>query len=145
MSVFVICRVGDQQYAISVENILEVAAMVRVTPLPDTPSGVLGVVNRRGTVMPLLDLRLCLGHAAAALDLNSLFVVAHGPNYIAGLVVDDILEVAPLSGEIKQPPAGSGPYVRGMTILDTRPILILDTVALLRTFAPSELAVEGTL
>ncbi len=142
--VFVICRVGSQHYAITVDDLLEVTAMVRLTPLPAAPPEVLGVVNRHGTVMPLLDLRACLGQPAAPPDLNSLFVVVRGPAYSAGLVVDDILEVTALPGEIRHPPAQSGPYVRGMTILGEQPILILDTVALLRTFAPSDLAVEGT-
>ncbi|MBN2470557.1 MAG: purine-binding chemotaxis protein CheW [Anaerolineae bacterium] len=143
-AVFVICRVGEQQYAISVADMLEVTAMVRLTPLPAAPPAVLGVVNRHGAVMPLLDLRVCLGQPAEPPDLNSLFVVVRGPEYVAGLVVDDILEVTALGGEIQHPPAQSGPYVRGMTILNEQPILILDTTALLRMFAPPDLAVEGT-
>lgn len=142
--VFVICRVGGQQYGISVDDMLEVAAMVRLTPLPAAPPAVLGVVNRHGAVIPLLDLRACLGRPAPPPDLNSLFIVVRSPAYVAGLVVDDILEVTALPGEIRHPPGQGGPYVRGMTILNEQPILILDTGALLRTFAPPDLAIEGT-
>lgn len=142
--VFVICRVGSQQYAISVADMLEVSAMVRLTPLPAAPPEVLGVVNRHGAVVPLLDLRACLGQPAAPPGLNNLFIVVRDQADIAGLVVDDILEVTALPGEIRHPPAQSGPYVRGMTILSEQPILILDTGALLRTFAPPDIAVKGT-
>jgi purine-binding chemotaxis protein CheW len=142
MTACVICLAGMQQYAIPVANILEVAAMVRLTPLPDAPFQVLGVVNRRGAVIPLLDLRLCLGHPATPPDLNTVFVVVQAAEYAAGLVVDDIKEVAALPA-VSAPPARSGPYIRGMAILNELPVLVLDVAALLRAFAPTDLAVES--
>ncbi len=142
MTTCVICLAGKQQYAIPVADILEVAAMVRLTPLPDAPPEVLGVINRRGAVIPLLDLRRCLDHPAAPPDLNTLFVVVQGASMIAGLVVDDIKEVAALPA-VNAPPARSGPYVQAIAILNELPVLVLDVAALLRAFAPADLAVES--
>lgn len=143
MNPALICRVGDAQYAIPVADIVEVAAMVRLTHLPETPPEILGITNRHGEVMPILDLRRCLNHPAPPPDLNSLFVVVRGPAYLAGLVVDDILEVSSLPTAALQPPAQSGPYVSGMAIINQQPLLVLDVAALLRNFAPSELPVES--
>lgn len=139
----VICAVGDQRYAVPVNDILEVAALVNLTPLPDAPAEVLGVVNRQGDVIPILDLRLCLGKSAGALDLSTLFIVVEGAGYTAGLVVDDIQAVTTLPQKAFRLSAKSGPYVQGMTAIDQKPVLVLDTAALLRTFAPSDLAVES--
>jgi purine-binding chemotaxis protein CheW len=138
----VVCAVGEQYYAVPVANILEVAALVKLMPLPDPPQEVLGVVNRQGQMIPVLDLRLCLGKDARALDLSTLFIVVQAAGYIAGLVVDDVREVVSLQAEAMRLAARSGPYLQGMTVIHQMPVLVLDTAALLRAFAPSELAAE---
>ncbi len=139
----VTCVVGGQHYAIPVSDILEVAALVQVIPLPDAPPEVLGVVNRHGELIPLLDLRLCLGHEQAPpLDLSTLFVVVQGAGYTAGLIVDDVQTVVAIPAEALTLPARSGPYVQGMAAIQQTPLLVLNVAALLRRFAPSDLAVE---
>lgn len=143
MTSALICRVGDSQYAIPVADIVEVAAMVRLIALPEAPPEILGITNRHGKIMPLLDLRRCLNHPAPPPDLNTLFVVVRGPAYLAGLVVDDILEVTSLPDTAMHPAAQSGPYIRGMAIINQQPLLVLDVPTLLRNFAPSELSVES--
>ncbi len=137
-----ICRVGEQHYAIPVSDILEVAALVQITPLPNAPPEVLGVVNRHSTVIPILDLRLCLGQDAPPPDLATLFVVVQGVSYMAGLIVDEVQSVVTIPADRLSLPARSGPYVQGMAAVNQKPLLVLDVVALLQQFAPSELSVE---
>ena len=90
----VVCAIGEQAYAIPVGDILEVAALVEITALPEAPQEVLGVVNRQGAIVPLLDLRLCLGQDAPPPSLSTLFVVVHveaqDGEQVAGLIVDDV-------------------------------------------------------
>jgi purine-binding chemotaxis protein CheW len=136
----IICRVGEQYYAISVADILEVAALVQLTPLPNAPREVLGVVNRHGMVIPILDLRLCLGQEAPSLSLATMFVVVQGAGYTAGLIVDDVQAVVAIPPERLSLPAKSGPFVQGMAAVDRTPLLVLDVAALLRQFAVSEVA-----
>ncbi len=138
----VVCAVGEQHYAILVADILEVAALVQLTPLPEAPPELVGVVNRRGEVLPILDLRLCLGQQAGPLDLATLFVVVQAGEQQAGLIVDDVLEVTTLPAQAFRLPAHSGPYVRGMATAGQQPLLVLDVAALLQAFAPVELPVE---
>ncbi|MFC1961322.1 chemotaxis protein CheW [Chloroflexota bacterium] len=139
----VLCRVGDQQYAIAVTYILEVSALVQITPLPDAPPEVAGVVNRRGEVIPVLDLRLCLGAAEGVIDLTTLFIVVQEVQgtevlYTAGLIVDEVLGVVQLPANTLQLTTHSGPFIKGMTVVNQTPILMLDTTVLLRSFAPTE-------
>lgn len=135
----VVCAIGDQAYAIPVGDILEVAALVEITPLPEAPPEVLGVVNRRGMIIPLLDLRLCLGQPAPPPSLSTLFVVVQAEDLLAGLIVDDVRAVVTLPTDALKPRAKSGPYVKGMAVVDHDPLLVLNTAALLHNFAPSEL------
>jgi chemotaxis signal transduction protein len=86
-------RLGRQEYAILIENVLEVTAMVEVTHLPEARAGVLGVINRRGDVLTLIDLRHVFNQSITPIDVSTLFIVAQdGPGRI-GLVVDEILQV----------------------------------------------------
>jgi purine-binding chemotaxis protein CheW len=137
----VVCAIGEQAYAIPVADILEVAALVEITPLPEAPQEVLGVVNRRGAIIPLLDLRLCLGQSAPPSSLSTLFVVVQAGEQVAGLIVDDVRAVITLPSETLKPRAKSGPYVKGLAVIDDDPLLVLSTAALLNNFAPSELGV----
>lgn len=135
----VVCTVGEQQYAIPVAAILEVAALVEVTAVPQGPAEMVGVVNRRGAVIPLLDLRLCLGQPSRPLSLSTLFVVVEAAGIVAGLIVDDVREVITLPAEALKPRTRGGPFVQGMAAIDQTPLLVLNTAALLQSFAPSEL------
>ena len=137
----VVCAIGEQAYAIPVADILEVAALVEITPLPEAPREVLGIVNRQGAIIPLLDLRLCLGQPAPPPSLSTLFVVVQAGDQAAGLIVDDVRAVVTLPADTLKSRAKSGPYVQGMAVVDQEPVLVLSTAALLNNFAPSELGV----
>ncbi len=137
-----VCVVGEQRYAITVADILEVAALVRYTPLPDAPPEVVGIVNRHGEAMPLLDLRRCFGLEAGPLDLTTLFVVVQAEGMTAGLIVDDVEGVTDLPPQVFSLPVNSGPYIQGMTVVAEKPLPVLEVSALLRAFAPSELPDE---
>ncbi len=140
----VLCIIGDQQYAIAVTQILEVAALVKLTPLPDAPPEVAGVVNRHGEVIPVLDLRLCLKASESKISLNTLFIVVQEVQgdevlFTAGLIVDEVLGVVQLPPDVLHLTTQSGPFIKGMTVVNQTPILMLDITALLHAFAPTEL------
>jgi purine-binding chemotaxis protein CheW len=135
----VVCTAGSQQYAIPVSMILEVAALVRVTALPDAPPEVLGVVNRGGEVIPLLDLRRCVGQPVRPLGLSTVFIVVACAGITAGLVVDDIQDVVPLPANAFRLPAQSGPFIQGLAVVGEAPLLVLHVEALLQHFAPDKL------
>jgi chemotaxis signal transduction protein len=139
-----ICIIDEQAYAFPVTSILEVSALVKLIPLPDPPPAILGAVNRHGSLIPLLDLRRCLGKAPSQPDLSTLFVVVQHSPVTAGMIVDDIQGVVDLPAQALDLPARSGPYVQGMAVLEQMPVLVLDTGALLQSFAPPELAIESS-
>lgn len=138
----VVCVVGERQYAIPVTEIVEITALMKITAIPEAPQEMLGVVNRHGSVVPIIDLRLCFGQNIGALDLSTLFVVVQGPNYAAGLVVDGVLGVVTLPPSTVGHGTQSGPYVRGLATYEQMPLLILDISVLLKAFDTATLAVE---
>lgn len=90
-------EVRQRRYALRIEDVVEVAAMVEIVPLPDAPAGVLGVVNRHGEMLPLLDLRHVFHEDAAPVDDSTYFIVVESAGQRAGLVVDavDVVKYVP--------------------------------------------------
>jgi purine-binding chemotaxis protein CheW len=88
-------QLGSETFAVSIDDVLEVAAMVQLTPLPEAPPEVLGVVNRHGEVMTIVDLRRVLGQAdPMPITIQSLFIVFQVNGKRLGGVVDAVLGVS---------------------------------------------------
>jgi chemotaxis signal transduction protein len=96
---FLTFSLGSQRYALPVEQVVEVAAMVEVASVPDSPPEFLGVVNRHGNVLPMLDLRPLFQQKATPLTPQTLFIVATYGGQQVGLVVDDVNQVESFSIE----------------------------------------------
>jgi len=90
-------RVGTETYALPIENVLEVAEFGDLTVVPGTGAGVLGVRNFHGQVLPVFDLSLILGSARDGRPPR--LVVADHSGRLAGLAVDEVTDVAPLTAD----------------------------------------------
>lgn len=100
----VLCfRVADQDYAVEILEVKEIRRYTPTTLVPDAPSYMIGVINLRGTVVPVFDLRMRFGTGAATIDRNTaIIVVTVGPRNI-GIVVDSVTRVLKVSGEMLRP------------------------------------------
>ncbi|MBC8099160.1 MAG: chemotaxis protein CheW [Armatimonadetes bacterium] len=87
-------RLGSQFYALPISAVLEVAAMVEVITLAGAAPEFLGIFNRHGEPLPMLDLRIAFGLPAAPPTLTTLFIVVQVNEQPFGLLVDDVLQVA---------------------------------------------------
>jgi chemotaxis signal transduction protein len=90
--------VADEHYAVAVEHVLEVAKLRDMTAVPGASPWLLGVINRDGQVLPVVDLAHLLGTGAVGHP-GCLLVVEDGPRR-AGLAVDEILDVSPTPAPI---------------------------------------------
>jgi purine-binding chemotaxis protein CheW len=94
---------ADQEYGIGIRNIKEIVGMMPVTALPRTPEFVKGVINLRGKVIPVLDLRLRFGVEARDYTDRTCIVVVEikgsATRVTMGLVVDSVSEVLNVRGE----------------------------------------------
>jgi chemotaxis signal transduction protein len=92
-------RVGNEMYAFPVDNVLEVAELGDLAPVPGAASAVLGVRNLQGQVLPVFDLAHVLGIPREGRALR--LVVAEQDGRLAGLAVDEVTGVAALTGELE--------------------------------------------
>lgn len=105
-------KLANQHYALPIENVLEVAAMLSVSRLPNAPQEVLGIVNRHGEALLMLDLRLAFQLDAAPFDVSTLFIVAQHDEYRVGLVVDEIYQVRYVDTKAVKAAHGAGMYIK---------------------------------
>lgn len=85
--------IGREQYAISIEKIVEIIPPQNATRVPNAPPSVVGIISLRGTIVTILDLRRRLGHAAGARGIDSRIIVVENKGETAGFVVDRVLRV----------------------------------------------------
>jgi purine-binding chemotaxis protein CheW len=84
--------VGEEEFSVPILSIQEIIKPIEWTRVPRTPAYVLGVFNLRGTVIPLIDLRLKFGLPSAAMTDNSRFIVMKNATETAGFVIDRLTE-----------------------------------------------------
>lgn len=131
---FLSFRAGSQWYAINVQSVFEVSNLVAISGVPDMPEAVLGVVNVRGMVVPVLDLRIRFGTEKHTLELTTPIIFVHqedNPTY--GIVVDDVDDVINLQANaINQTPLEQrAKHIIGMVDHRGRLITLLDPIQLM--------------
>ena len=133
---YVLFTLAGTAYAIPSRDVQRMEMVEHVTPVPNSPPYVDGVVFSRGKVVPAVNLRRRFGFDRADYDLKTrLLVVAHAERLV-GLIVDSAREFITIPAEAIQPPpesmAGtSGRYLRGIADLGGRIILLLDAAGVL--------------
>lgn len=106
-------RLAEQHYGLHIAHVVEVAAMVALTTVPESPEPLLGIANRHGDILPVLDLRIIFAADAVPVTTDTLFVVVEYGNHMAGLVVDEVDGVRYLPQQsIRR--SMTGPLVREM-------------------------------
>ncbi|WP_349962893.1 chemotaxis protein CheW [Rhizobium sp. ZPR3] len=96
-------HLGDQQFCIKTTSIREIRGWAAATPLPHAPAHVLGVMNLRGSVIPVIDLTKKLGMGSSAHTSRSAIVVAEVGTNIIGLVVDRVSDILSIDDRRVQP------------------------------------------
>jgi purine-binding chemotaxis protein CheW len=130
-----IFQLGNEEFAINVMNVKEIMKMQTVTTVPQTPSFVQGVINLRGKIIPVINLRRKFGiEDREDTDLTCIVVVrmqVSGGEQPVGIVVDGVVEVLTFNAEDIEDTPDFGldevmPYVRGMAKVKGRVKIVLD-------------------
>lgn len=131
-------RIGENEYSVEIMSVREIRGWTRTTSLPHAPSFMRGVINLRGTVLPVVDLALRLGLDATEPEDRNVIIVVDVGSRSMGLRVDAVSDILSFSEDQMQPPpdiaASQGArFVKSLTIHDDRMIRILDLEHVLPT------------
>lgn len=126
-------RLAQERYAIENRQIQEVCPFKELTPLPCTPAFIRGIVNVRGRILPVLDLKRFFGLPEIGLDDLHRIILVRGGDLELGLLADDItgLRAIPISSVQPAPPTLSGirsDYLKGVT---AERLIVLDLARIL--------------
>ncbi|MEW6172238.1 MAG: chemotaxis protein CheW [Bacillota bacterium] len=127
---------GDGEYGIEIRHVTEIIGIQNITDVPDMPSYVKGVINLRGKVVPVLDVRLRFGMEERGYDDRTCIVVINIDSHAVGLIVDRVSEVLDIpKNDVEVPPKvkkGEGSrFVKGIGKLGDNVKILLDAPSLL--------------
>lgn len=128
-------KLGYEEYAIDILKVQEINRMVDITAVPNAPSSVEGVINLRGKVIPVINLRKRFGLNDKEKDAQSRIMVVDVGTTV-GLIVDSVSEVLRLSSDTVEPPppitgCNGSEYIKGIGKLEDRLLILLDIDKLL--------------
>ncbi len=132
---YLIFQLAGEEFGVSVLKVREIMKMQEITPVPQTPAFVRGVINLRGRIVPVIDLRRRFRMIEQdSTELTCIVVVRvplHGGEQSMGIVVDGVVEVLTLSPDDIEDAPDFGlevitPYVRGMAKIKGKVKILLD-------------------
>ena len=128
--------IGEEEFGVDILSVQEIIRMMDITKVPRAPDFVEGVINLRGKVIPIIDLRRRFGLASKEHDKHTRIIVIEINNMIVGFVVDSVSEVLRIPASTVEPPppvvAGlESEYISGVGKLHDRLLILLDLDKLL--------------
>lgn len=122
-----------EDYGISISYITEIIGIQKITAIPDMPDFIKGIINLRGRVIPIMDIRLCFGLPFHGYDERTCIIVVEVNEQTTGLVVDRVKEVIEIQVEQIESVLDCGDkdsYVRGLGKLDDEVKILLNVESL---------------
>jgi len=130
-------RIGNETYGVRIGSVREIVRVPEITSVPSAPDLIEGVINLRGKIIPVMDLRKRFGQTEIISDRRNRILVVELENKLIGLIVNaasEVLKIPP--SEVDSPGSlfaeGESSYVTGVGKLKGRLIILLDIAKLLQ-------------
>ncbi|MGV6814758.1 MAG: chemotaxis protein CheW [Phycisphaerales bacterium] len=123
--------VGDELFAVNILSVQEINRMMSLTKVPQSIEGIEGVINLRGRIIPVLDLRVQFGLVPSELDDNSRIIVVEVHGNTIGFIVDSVQQVLLINQSIVEPTPQmttsiDASYVDGVAKLENQLLILLN-------------------
>lgn len=126
----VIFRLGSEEYGLPITKVQEINRLVPITKLPQTPSFMEGIINLRGRIIPVIDLRKRFQLKTADHGDESRIIIVEVSGQTVGIIVDAVNEVVRMPGSSVEPPPPvfilDAQYIYGVGKLEDRLLILLD-------------------
>jgi purine-binding chemotaxis protein CheW len=132
---FLTFHLADEDYGIAIQYVTEIIGIQKITEVPDMPDFVKGVINLRGRVIPVMDVRIRFAMLPRDYDDRTCIIVVNIDGQAIGLVVDKVNEVADIPEDQIEPPPNvsrqGANYIYGIGKIDDEVKILLDINKLL--------------
>lgn len=128
---FISFTIGEEEYGVDIMAIREIKGWTATTELPNTPAYMRGVINLRGAIVPILDLRARFNGGHTDTTARHVIIVVAVGTRVAGILVDAVADIIAVSSDAIQPVpqldkvAGSG-FLTGLVNVEGRMVALLD-------------------
>ena len=124
-------KLGSEEFGVDILKVQEIIKMMNVTKIPNAPVFIEGVINLRGKIIPIVDLRKRLGFKDQEFDKSTRIIVVELDGLVLGFIVDSVSEVLRIPEDTIEPPpsmvAGiESEYIEGVGKLDDRLLILLE-------------------
>jgi purine-binding chemotaxis protein CheW len=141
--------VENEEFGVDILKVQEIIRTVEITRVPKSPAFVEGVINLRGKIVPVIDLRTRFGIEKKAHDGETRIIVVELPDKVVGFLVDKVKEVIRVEKNVIEPPPElttniSANYITGVAKLQDRLLILLDLDKVLSNEEQEHLAEIGT-
>ena len=141
-------KIGEEEFGVDILKVQEINRMLAVTRVPNAPEYVNGVINLRGKVIPIIDLRRRFGMERREHDKNTRIIVVELSGKVVGFVVDAVNEVLRIPKGVTEPPPPivsgvDADYITAVGKLDDRLLILLDLEKVLLDQALSKMALAN--
>ena len=128
---FLTFTLGSEEYGVDILKVQEIRGYDTVTRLPDAPHYIKGVINLRGTIVPVIDLRLKFNLGEAKYDASTVMIVLNVDKRVVSVVVDSVSDVTALKGDQLRPAPEFGSamdtrFITGIGAVEERMLILLD-------------------
>jgi purine-binding chemotaxis protein CheW len=128
---YLMFQLGGEDYALEIPHVLEIKGYSLITPIPNAPAHLKGVMNLRGSIIPVVDLRERFGMPSGSYDKFSVILIVSVQDKTSGVLVDAVTDIVELPSSQLDPPPDLGAHVdtsflRGMLKVSGRVVLVLD-------------------
>jgi purine-binding chemotaxis protein CheW len=139
---FLTFLIGAEVYGMDIRHVTEIIGVQKITRIPDMPDYVVGVINLRGTVVPIMNVRRRFGLPLKDYDARTCIIVINFNEASVGLIVDEISEVVTITEDCMEPPprVSRGPnsrFIQGLGNVNDEARIILDTQKILYDDEPA--------
>ena len=131
---FVVFRIDQQRYALPLDHVTRAVRMVAVTPVPDAPNSMLGIIAMAGQMLPVVDLRRLFGQPGNNPQLQDVLLIVQIQDQTFAVIVDEVLDIMKFSlKQIQSPPAAvsQSRFLSAAVQQEDTLILVLDASRLL--------------
>jgi len=138
-------KIAEEEYAVDILMVQEIIRMMQVTKVPNAPDFVDGVVNLRGRIIPVIDLRSKLGLPRKEVDKDKRIIVVEVSGKTVGFIVDAVTEVLRIPASITEPPPDlitnvNSEFIKAVGKLEDRLLILIDLEKILSSNEKLELS-----
>lgn len=129
---YLLCKLGNEDYGINILHVTDIIELQKITEVPDMPEYVQGVINLRGNVIPVIDLRVRFSMQAKEYDDRTVIAVVKIDEASIGCIVDTVTEVKDIPESNIDPPPSfqqngvKNRYIHGLGKTEDQVVILLD-------------------